>query len=191
MRYRIILITLVLQASLPVRVYLNNLKYAVYTNCLNAINYHSPEIGITNIMISTIKKLPRISLALVLLTYSVFGWILSQENLPRYAWFLIVIGILFLIAVLTTPWSKASQSLKTLFNTKLKSFGFTVLGAFLFFLIVAHFRIFLDFMLIISVTILVRLDFQTTSFTEIQAFCLTSVFSIGGLMLGLLSNQLI
>lgn len=143
------------------------------------------------IMQSIIKKLPWISLTLVLLTYSVFGWILSQEKLPTFAWLLIVISILILIAAITTPWSKAVKYVRFLFNTKLKSFGFAVLGAFLFFLIFAEFRIFLDIMLITSTTILVRLDFQAAGLKETQAFLLTSLFSISGLMLGLFLNQLL
>lgn len=142
-------------------------------------------------MESIIKKLPWISLTLVLLTYSVFGWILSQEKLPPFAWLLIVISVLILIAAITTPWSKAVKYVRFLFNTKLKSFGFAVLGAFLFFLVFAEFRIFLDIMLIISTTILVRLDFQVAGLKETQAFLITSVFSLTGLMLGFFLNQLI
>lgn len=142
-------------------------------------------------MISIIKKLPWVSLTILVLTYSVFGWILSQKNLSIFAWFLIVIGLLFLIGVLTTPWSATSKFIRVLLNTKLKSFGLAVLSAFLFFMIFARFRTFLDMMLIISATILVRLDFQTAGFLEIQAFCLTCVFSITGLMLGFLFKQFI
>lgn len=142
-------------------------------------------------MISFIKQLPLPSLTLVLLTYSVFGWILSQERLPDYAWLVIVISVLILVAGITTPWSKTVKYVRVLFNTKLKSFGFAVLGAFLFFLIFAEFRIFLDIMLIISATILVRLDFQLAGIKEIQAFFLTCLFSISGLMLGFLLNLLI
>jgi len=141
-------------------------------------------------MLSIIKKLPWVSLTLVLFTYSVFGWILSQENLPKFAWLLIVISALILVAAITTPWSKAVKYVRGLFNTKLKSFGLAVLGAFLFFLIFAEFRIFLDFMLIISATILVRLDFQMAGLKETQAFLFTSIFSIVGLMFGFLLNQL-
>ncbi|MEO1374846.1 MAG: hypothetical protein AAFW70_11095 [Cyanobacteria bacterium J06635_10] len=142
-------------------------------------------------MISIIKKLPWVSLTILLLTYGVFGWILSQKNLSIFAWLLIVIGLLFLIGTLTTPWSTTSKFIRVLFNTKLKSFGFAVVSAFLFFMIFARFRIFLDMMLIISATILVRLDFQTAGFREIQAFCFTCVFSIAGLMLGILCKQFI
>ncbi len=142
-------------------------------------------------MVSIIKKLPWVSLTLILLTYSVFGWILSQENLPEFAWLLIVISVLILVAGITTPWSKTVKYVRVLFNTKLKSFGFAVLGAFLFFLVLAEFRIFLDIMLIISATILVRLDFQLAGVEETQAFFLTSAFSIAGLMLGFLLNLLI
>lgn len=142
-------------------------------------------------MLSIIKKLPYRSLTLVFLTYSVFGWILSQENLPTFAWLLVVISVVILVAGITTPYTKTVKYVRVLFNTKLKSFGFAVLGAFLFFLIFAEFRIFLDIMLIISATILVRLDCQMAGIKETQAFFLTSLFSISGLMLGFLLNLLI
>ncbi len=142
-------------------------------------------------MLSIIKKLPYRSLTLVFLTYSVFGWILSQESLPNFAWLLIVISVVILVAGITTPWSKTVKYVRVLFNTKLKSFGFAVLGAFLFFLIFAEFRIFLDIMLITSATILVRLDFQMAGIKETQAFFFTSAFSIAGLILGFLLNLLI
>ena len=134
-------------------------------------------------MVSIIQKLPWVSLTLVFVTYSVFGWILSQENLPEFVWLLIVISVLILVAAITTPWSKAVKYVRVLFNTKLKSFGFAVLGAFVFFLIFAEFRIFLDITLIISATILVRLDFHLAGAKETQAFLFTSAFSIAVLML--------
>ena len=140
---------------------------------------------------SIIQQLPWVSLTLVLVTYSVFGWILSQENLPVFAWLMIVISVLLLVAAITTPWSKAVKYVRFLFNTKLKSFLLAVLGAFLFFLIFAEFRIFLDMLLIISATILVRLDFQVAGISEIQAFSLTYLFSIVGLMSGILLNYLL
>jgi len=137
-----------------------------------------------------IKRLPWLSLLLLLLTYSVFGWILSQKNLPIFQWVLIIIGGLFVIAGLTTPWSKTRKYFRFLFNTNLKTFGLAVLGAFLFFLIFARFRMFLNILLMFSATLLVRLDFQTARFKQIQAFCLTSAFSMAGLMLGFLLHQL-
>ncbi|AFY56956.1 hypothetical protein Riv7116_4536 [Rivularia sp. PCC 7116] len=140
---------------------------------------------------SIIQQLPWVSLTLVLLTYSVFGWILSKENLPLFAWLMIGISVLLLVAAITTPWSKAVKYVKFLFNTKLKSFLLAVLGAFLFFLVFAEFRIFLDIMLIISATILVRLDFQVAGISENKAFLLTSLFSIVGLMSGILLDYLL
>ncbi len=140
-------------------------------------------------MMSIIKRLPWLSLTLVLLTYSVFGWILSQEKLPIFVWGLIIVSIFVLVAGLTTPWSQTIKYIKVLFDTKFKSFMLAIVGAFLFFLVLARFRIFLDIILIISATILVRLDFQIAGLRQIQTFWLTSAFSITGLMLGLLLHQ--
>jgi hypothetical protein len=58
------------------------------------------------------------------------------------------------------------------------------LGAFLFFMMLAWFRVFLDTLLIISSAILARIDFQSAGFKEGQAFMVTSIFSIAGVGLG-------
>jgi hypothetical protein len=69
-------------------------------------------------------------------------------------------------------------------QSNLRSFAVTILGAFLFFLMLAWFRIFLDTLLIISAGILAKIDFQTAGFKQGPAFLITLLFSLAGLALG-------
>jgi hypothetical protein len=142
---------------------------------------------------SILKRLPFVSLVLLLLTYTTLGWVISKTYAPapRFIWLLAVIAILVLLAGLTISWRTLTDYSFVLFKSNLKSFSVTVLAAFLFFLMIAHFRVFLDTLVIIAAAVLGKIDFQTAGFTEGQAFCFLSIFSLTGLALGALIHKLI
>ncbi|QKQ77266.1 hypothetical protein [Nostoc sp. TCL240-02] len=140
---------------------------------------------------SIFKRVPWVSLALVLLSYSTLGWVISETHAPLFVWVLTVVAILLLIVTLTTPWPKMTYYLRILLKSNTRSFGVAVLAAFLFFLMIAWFGVFLDTLLIISATILVRIDFQRAGLREGLAFFTASIFSLTGLALGALIYELI
>jgi hypothetical protein len=133
---------------------------------------------------SILKKLPWLSLILLLLTFISLGWVLSATNPPHFIWVLVAIAILFLVASLTSPLARIADYSVNLFTSNLRSFSVTVLAAFLFFLVFARFRLFLDILVILAALMLVRIDFQAAGFRELQAFCITSIFSLAGLAMG-------
>ncbi|MFQ4145054.1 hypothetical protein [Chlorogloeopsis sp. ULAP02] len=133
---------------------------------------------------SLLKKLPWLSLILLLLTFISLGWVLSAANPPYFIWVLVAIAIFFLVASLTSPLTRIADYSLNLFTSNLRSFSVTVLAAFLFFLIFARFRLFLDIFVILAALMLVRIDFQTAGFREVQAFCIISIFSLTGLVMG-------
>jgi len=140
---------------------------------------------------SILKRVPWVSLALVLLSYSALGWVISETRASIFVWLVTVVAILLLIVTLTTPWSKVTNYYTILFKSNIRSFCVAVLAAFLFFIMLAWFRVFLDTLLIISSTILVRIDFQIAGLREGLAFCTTSIFSLAGLALGALIYKLV
>ncbi|MCC5614188.1 hypothetical protein LC605_03670 [Nostoc sp. CHAB 5836] len=138
-----------------------------------------------------LKRVPWVSLALVLLSYSTLGWVISETRAPAFVWVATVIAILLLIVTLTAPWPKMTYYYSIFLRSNIRSFGVAVLAAFLFFMMIAWFRVFLDTLLIISATILVRIDFQRAGLKERLAFWTASIFSLGGLALGALIYKLI
>jgi len=142
---------------------------------------------------SILKRLPFVSLVLLLLTYTTLGWVISKTYAPApwFIWVLTVITILVLLGGLTISWRRLTHYSFVLFQSNLKSFSITVLGAFLFFLMIAQFRVFLDTLLIIAAAILAKIDFQTAGFSEGQAFWFLSIFSLTGLALGALIHKFI
>ncbi|MBH8555632.1 hypothetical protein I8751_25460 [Nostocaceae cyanobacterium CENA357] len=133
---------------------------------------------------SIFKRLPWISLALVLLSYSTLGWVLSEAQAPLFVWLVVVLAVLLLVGSLTAPLSLVTQYSVLLFRSNIRSFAVAVFAAFLFFLMLAWFRVFLDTLLIISAAILARIDFQGAKFSEGQAFLITSITSLTGVGLG-------
>ncbi|MDZ7964191.1 MAG: hypothetical protein RM368_04345 [Nostoc sp. DedSLP03] len=140
---------------------------------------------------SILKRVPWVSLALVLLSYSTLGWVISETRAPIFVWVATVIAILLLIITLTAPWPKMTYYYNIFLQSNTRAFAVAVLAAFLFFIMIAWFRIFLDTLLIISATILVRIDFQRAGLRKGLAFLTASIFSLGGLALGALIYKFI
>ncbi|WP_375509817.1 hypothetical protein [uncultured Nostoc sp.] len=140
---------------------------------------------------SILQRVPWVSLALVLLSYSTLGWVISETRASVSVWLATVVAILLLIVTLTIPWSKMTYYFSILLKSNTRSFAVAVLAAFLFFIMIAWFRVFLDTLLIVSATILVKIDFQTAGLREGLAFLTASTFSLTGLALGALIYKLI
>ncbi|MBP5976896.1 hypothetical protein HW132_30285 [Brasilonema sp. CT11] len=136
------------------------------------------------------KRPPLLSLVLLLLTYTSTGWIISKIYTPWYMWLLAVIAILLVTGGLTVSGTKLANFSIFLFKSNLRSFGLSVLAAFLFFLMIFRFRLFLETLLIVAATALARMDFQTAGFNQGQTFCLLSIFCLTSLALGALIHKL-
>jgi hypothetical protein len=139
---------------------------------------------------SIIRKIPWVSLTLALLTYSSLGWMISRANITLIEWVGVAIAILMLVGILTIPGIRFVQYSNYLFRSNTRSFIVTILAAFSLFLMIAWFRLFLDTLVIIAATILVRIDFQTAGFRQIYAFSILSFISLLGVAIGVLIHRL-
>ncbi|MEH2324867.1 MAG: hypothetical protein V7K32_15135 [Nostoc sp.] len=137
------------------------------------------------------QRVPWVSLALVLLSYSTLGWLISETRASVSMWLATVVAILLLIVTLSIPWTKITYYFSILLKSNTRSFAVAVIAAFLFFIMIAWFRVFLDTLLIVSATILVKIDFQTAGLRAGLAFLTASIFSLSGLALGALIYKLI
>ncbi|HYW20754.1 MAG TPA: hypothetical protein VE956_15915 [Nodularia sp. (in: cyanobacteria)] len=133
---------------------------------------------------SIVKTLPWISLVLVMFSYTTLGWALSDTQAPLYVWIIFILAVLVLVYSLTITRSAISKYSQLLLQSNIRSFAVATFGAFLFFIMLAWFRIFLNALLIISVGILARIDCQTAGYKQGQAFLITLIFSLAGLALG-------
>ncbi|MEA5618612.1 hypothetical protein VB711_12305 [Cronbergia sp. UHCC 0137] len=137
------------------------------------------------------RKIPWFSLMLVMLSYTTLGWVISETKPQWFVWLVVVVVILLVLLILTTPWSKLARYYSSFLKSNTRSFGVTILAAFLFFVMIAWFRVFLDALLILSASILVKIDFQKADLTESLAFWFASIFSLAGLGVGAVIHHLI
>ncbi|MBE9249515.1 hypothetical protein IQ226_10130 [Dolichospermum sp. LEGE 00240] len=140
---------------------------------------------------SILKKIPWFSLTLVFLSYSTLGWVIFEEKAPLYVRLITVLTILLSLISLTNPWLKLDDYSHIFFKSNARTFLVAILAAFLFFLMIAWFRVFLDTLLIICATILAKIDFQSVGLKPALAFGYISSCSLLGLGLGALINYYI
>jgi hypothetical protein len=138
-----------------------------------------------------LQKIPWFSLTLLLLSYCALGKVISETKPTLFVWLIVLLTILVLLASLTIPWSKMAEYYGNLFKSNIRSFAITVSAAFLLFLMLAWFRVFLDTLLVISANILAKIDFQTAEFKAKLTFWVTSFFAFSGLAAGALLSRFI
>ncbi|BAY12088.1 hypothetical protein [Calothrix sp. NIES-2098] len=133
---------------------------------------------------SIVQRVPWVSLTLLLLSYSTLGWVIAETKASVFIWTVTVLAIVLFVGSLTVPWTRVADVSSIVFKSSTRTFFFAVFAAFLFFIMLAWFRMFLDTLLIVAAAILARIDFQTAGFKEWPAFWMTSILSLAGLALG-------
>lgn len=118
----------------------------------------------------TLKKLPWVSLTLLLVTYITLGWILSAVNDPLPIWVIVAGAVLLLAMALSSPWSKIRDSFARIFKSDTRAFLIAVVAAFLLVIIITWLYIFAHVLVVVSVGTLVRLDTQTARWSNRQTF---------------------
>lgn len=137
-----------------------------------------------------LKKLPWVSLVLLVVTYSTLGWVLSTFHEPWGVWVIIVVGSLLVAAFLSSPGVKFRDS-SQLFKSDTRTFFFVVAAAFLSVLILWMLHIFVHALVTISAAILVKLDAQKSRLSNRQTFWILVIVSLAGLGIGAAAQNVI
>lgn len=156
-----------------------------------------------------VKKLPWASLLTLLFTYGVFGWLIYSEahelaltnperstsiKLFNNYWSLWLLGAFDVVLIalsLIAPFTMIRSFYATILKSNVKSFFAVIIGAFLVVVIVNWIEVSSRIMLLLSAGALARLDLQTRSYTQWQAFGILVFFSLIGFAIGVITNQLI
>ena len=140
---------------------------------------------------STLEKSSWVSFTLLLVTYIILGWLLSALHEHWLVWLMVVVGVLLVIAALSTPWSTITNGLNSLLKSDSKIFFAAIALAFLLFAIVCMLHIFAYALIVIAVNILAKIDAQTSGLSARQAFLILAIVSLAGLELGAVAQTLI
>lgn len=130
------------------------------------------------------------SILLLLITYIVFGWSLFNLHLQIHLWGIIQTSIISLALFLTVPLENLSKPLNRWFQSNIGAFLSIILGAFLIVVLATWMEILSTIMMALSATILTRMELQTHSTKNWQAFLILCGVSMAGLALGLQLHHL-
>lgn len=135
------------------------------------------------------KKLPWTSLLLLLCTYGVFGWLLTDLYSSRLIWLIGAAYILLIALALTDPQRLIRSFYANSLQSDSRAFVSVIVGAFVFVIFMNWIGIFIRILVLISACALVRLDLQTAGYSKWQSFGILVVVSLSGFCLGILAKH--
>ncbi|MEG3894270.1 MULTISPECIES: hypothetical protein [unclassified Microcoleus] len=131
------------------------------------------------------KKNSWLSLTLLFVTYFIFGWKLSEFDVPPHiVWFLAVASILLLAVALSFPLKDIKALMMRWFSSDAGAFISIILGAFVAVVVVAWMHLFATCLVLISAAALARLDIQLSGWKTWRAFAVLATISLTGVALG-------
>jgi hypothetical protein len=138
-----------------------------------------------------VKKIPWLSLGLLLLAYSTFSWFLYSSTAPWLLWLAALIFALLQAVLLTT----FSKGFRLFFRRWLRSdigyFSVILISAFSVTVILVWFNIFEYFLAVVGAEILSRMDLQNAKYNEWEALAILTSISVLGLAVGLIARYVI
>lgn len=130
------------------------------------------------------KKLPTVSLALLVTAYATFGWFLATSHYSSLAWILAIAWLLLLAWALLSPLRSSAAFISRWFKSDVVAFLSLMLLAAGVAIVLFWLHIFVQALIILSAEILARVDIQTANFSEGQAFWILTITSLLGLAVG-------
>lgn len=126
-----------------------------------------------------------LSLILLFVTYFIFGWKLSEFDVPPHlTWFLAVASILLLAIALSFPLKDIKALIMRWFSSDAGAFISIILGAFVAVVVVAWLHLFATCLVLISAGALARLDLQIYGWKNWRSFAVLATISLTGVGLG-------
>lgn len=139
-----------------------------------------------------VKKLPWITLLILLFTNSVFGWLLSTSDLSTFSWLVRMMGAGYIVLIalaLAAPLTLIQSFFGSWLQSDTKAFISVIVGAFVSVVILCWIEIFVRILVLLSAGALARLDLQTSGYSEWQSFWVLAFFSLTGFGLGIVTHQ--
>jgi len=138
-----------------------------------------------------VKKIPWLSLTLLLIAYITFSWYLHQSDQDWWAWSEVLLFTI-LQSLLLTTFSEAVESfVGRWLNSDIGYFSAILLLSLFMIAALVWVRVFGRVMMLIAAQILARLDLQHAGFNKLQALMFLSTVSILGIGIGWSIHELV
>lgn len=151
-----------------------------------------------------LKKIPWLSIAVLLLTYSTFGWMYSfwamelieqgrlLSQLETELALRIIYGfgtmlIMLVALIFTAPISLITVSFNNWLKSDVRTFLSIFIGAFAFTIIVQKLNYFAGFLVLLAAALLVKLNLQLAGYRKWLSWLIVTFFSLLGFIGGILA----
>jgi len=136
-----------------------------------------------------VKKIPVVSLLLLLGSYGTFSWFLYQATAPWIV-LLVVTTVALTEALLLTTLSRGLRAaIRGWLKSDIGYFSVVLIGAFSIALVLVWFHVFEYIFLVVAAEILARLDLQRAGLNRWQSLAVLSIVSLSGLAIGWVVNR--
>ncbi|MBD1936565.1 hypothetical protein [Microcoleus sp. FACHB-68] len=133
---------------------------------------------------SFVKKLPWVSILLLVITYFNFGWLLLSLAVHWWVWLLVIVFSLSIAEALAAPFSFIRNVSRRLLGSDTTAFLSAIVSSFLGVVILAYFDVSAHALLLVAVAAFARLDLQARAVGEAKSFFILSGISLTSLGLG-------
>lgn len=131
------------------------------------------------------------SLTILSIAAATLGWILASESISWLGLLAVVASILLFITFLTVPLPNSERLILQLFKSDIGTFISVIIVAFLFVIFLKWIAFLVKPLVLISATILARLDLLIIGFNQWQTFITLMSISLGALGVGAGLNLLL
>lgn len=139
----------------------------------------------------SIQKLPLLSLTLLLLTYSTFGWILAEEFAAWEVRLAVGIALLLLALTLTAPITLVRVCFGSWLQTDKKAFIAIIAFSFALVVIIVWIQMFARIAALLAAGALARLELQRAGYGQWQAISILCFSCLLGYGLGLVASHFV
>lgn len=159
--------------------------------CGCAIKYVDISVGIISIeveqhfrMTTLMKKLPGVSLGILLAGYCSLGYLLSSWTVPWVVWLVVVSLALIQAALLSSMPQGSQQAIGQWMRSDIGSFTIIIGVAFAIAIILVWFHIFQYVLMILAAEVLARVELMNAGFRSARSLGILTAVSLLGLASG-------
>lgn len=132
---------------------------------------------------------PLLSLLLLLASYITFSWFLYRHTAPWLVWLLVLLFSLLQALLLTAFSYGLRRFIRAWLRSDIGYFSVITLGAFSITVVLAWYKLFECFLMVLAAELLARLDLQNTTLNQWQIFAILTSISLTGLAVGWTASQ--
>jgi hypothetical protein len=134
---------------------------------------------------SPAPKLPWVSLVLLFLTYTTFGWLLYDWTDDLTVWLAVAFGVVILGGCVTFPSQTIGMGFGRFLKTDIRAFILIVIASILSVVLLTWFQYSIDIVVLCTAGLLVSLDLKTSGWSKAFSLILIIGWQLLGVSVGL------